>query len=167
MLCAGSFPSISKAPCGEPRPFWARLLSHTSPFLYTSKRRGEKSSQKGDKVVTKKRHTRKSVSQMLAPPIFPGRHQPGIVGRNELNYRVRNGNGWTLALIGTNLLVADFVSLAPGSAESSLSPSLLALLGKRFAGLPRRKGRTSMSSGKSRKTNWIINFSSSLVKRKW
>jgi hypothetical protein len=41
----------------------------------------------------------------LAPPIFPGRRQPGIVGRNELNYRVRNGNGWTLALIGTNLLV--------------------------------------------------------------
>ena len=79
---------------------------------------------------------------MLAPPIFPGRRQPGIVGRNELNYRVRNGNGWTLALIGTNLLVADFVSLTPGSAESSFTPSLLALLGKRSAGLPRRKGRT-------------------------
>lgn len=43
---------------------------------------------------------------MLAPPIFPGRRQPGIVGRNELNYRVRNGNGWTLALIGTNFVGA-------------------------------------------------------------
>ena len=43
---------------------------------------------------------------MLAPPIFPGRRQPSIVGRNELNYRVRNGNGWTLVLISTNLLVA-------------------------------------------------------------
>ena len=53
-------------------------------------------------MVTKKRHTQESVSQMLAPPIFPGRRQPGIVGRNELNCRVRNGNGWTLALIGTN-----------------------------------------------------------------
>ena len=41
--------------------------------------------------------------KMLALPIFPGRRQPSIVGRDELNYRVRNGNGWTLALISTNL----------------------------------------------------------------
>ena len=40
--------------------------------------------------------------QVLALPILPGRHQPSIVGRDELNYRVRNGNGWTLALISTN-----------------------------------------------------------------
>ena len=39
---------------------------------------------------------------VLALPIFPGRRQPSIVGRNELNYRVRNGNGWTLILISTN-----------------------------------------------------------------
>ena len=43
---------------------------------------------------------------VLALPIFPGRRQPSIVGRNELNYRVRNGNGWTLALISTNFVVA-------------------------------------------------------------
>ena len=42
------------------------------------------------------------LSPVLALPIFPGRRQPSIVGRNELNYRVRNGNGWTLALISTN-----------------------------------------------------------------
>ena len=42
---------------------------------------------------------------MLALPIFPGRRQPSIVGRNELNYRVRNGNGWTLILINTNYLI--------------------------------------------------------------
>ena len=42
---------------------------------------------------------------VLALPIFPGRHQPSIVGRDELNYRVRNGNGWTLALISTNLFI--------------------------------------------------------------
>ena len=91
-------------------------------------------------VKTKKEtHSFECVSLMLAPPIFPGRRQPGIVGRNELNYRVRNGNGWTLALIGTNLLVVDFASLALSFAESSLTPSLLAFLGKRFAGLPRRK----------------------------
>ena len=42
---------------------------------------------------------------VLALPIFPGRRQPSIVGRNELNYRVRNGNGWTLILINTNYLI--------------------------------------------------------------
>ena len=39
---------------------------------------------------------------MLALPIFPARLQASIVGRNELNFRVRNGNGWTLILISTN-----------------------------------------------------------------
>ena len=39
---------------------------------------------------------------MLARPILPVRLQTSIVGRNELNYRVRNGNGCTLALISTN-----------------------------------------------------------------
>ena len=42
---------------------------------------------------------------MLALPIFPGRRQPSIVSRNELNYRVRNGNGWTLTLINTNYVI--------------------------------------------------------------
>ena len=32
------------------------------------------------------------------------RLQPSIVGRSELNFRVRDGNGWTLALISTNYL---------------------------------------------------------------
>ena len=39
---------------------------------------------------------------VLALPIFPGRLQPSIVGRIELNFRVRDGNGWTLDLINTN-----------------------------------------------------------------
>ena len=46
-----------------------------------------------------------TVSLMLALPIFPGRLQPSIVGRSELNFRVRDGNGWTLALINTNYFV--------------------------------------------------------------
>ena len=45
---------------------------------------------------------------MLALPIFPGRRQPSIVGRNELNYRVRNGNGWTLIVIGTDSIFNAF-----------------------------------------------------------
>ena len=59
-------------------------------------------------------------SFVLALPIFPGRHQPSIVGRNELNYRVRNGNGWTLALISTNLC-------HPVSPENKLYYTLFAL----------------------------------------
>ena len=43
-------------------------------------------------------------TSMLALPIFPDRLQSSIVGRSELNFRVRDGNGWTLALINTNLL---------------------------------------------------------------
>ena len=44
----------------------------------------------------------KTVASVLALPILPGRCQPSIVSRDELNYRVRNGNGWTLILISTN-----------------------------------------------------------------
>ena len=44
-------------------------------------------------------------SFVLALPIFPGRHQPSIFGANELNCRVRNGNGWTLTAISTNCFI--------------------------------------------------------------
>ena len=54
---------------------------------------------------TKKQDSHQTVLHMLALPIFPGRLQPSIVGRSELNFRVRNGNGWTLALINTDFLV--------------------------------------------------------------
>ena len=56
---------------------------------------------------TKKR-TSEDVRFVLALPIFPGRLQPSIVGRSELNFRVRDGNGWTLALISTNYIAAAF-----------------------------------------------------------
>ena len=45
---------------------------------------------------------------MLALPIFPGRHQPSIVGANELNFRVRDGNGWTLIAISTDSISTSF-----------------------------------------------------------
>ena len=35
--------------------------------------------------------------------IFPGRFQPSIVSTDELNYRVRDGNGWTLIAKNTDL----------------------------------------------------------------
>ena len=50
---------------------------------------------------------------VLALPIFPGRLQPSIVGRSELNFRVRDGNGWTLALINTNCQHSSIPSCRP------------------------------------------------------
>ena len=35
-------------------------------------------------------------------PIFPSRRQPSIFGTAELNFRVRNGNGWNLFAINTD-----------------------------------------------------------------
>ena len=35
-------------------------------------------------------------------PIFPGSRPPSIFGTNELNFRVRDGNGWTLTVINTD-----------------------------------------------------------------
>ena len=54
-------------------------------------------------------------SFVLALPIFPGRLQPSIVGRSELNFRVRDGNGWTLTLINTNYILNSFHCLIPGT----------------------------------------------------
>ena len=38
---------------------------------------------------------------MLALPIFPGSHPPSIVGANELNFCVRDGNRWDPFVIAT------------------------------------------------------------------
>ena len=43
--------------------------------------------------------------QCWRKPIFPGRLQPSIFSAGELNFRVRDGNGWTLAAINTNSFV--------------------------------------------------------------
>ena len=39
---------------------------------------------------------------VFALPIFPGSRPPSIVGTNELNFCVRDGNRWTLIVINTN-----------------------------------------------------------------
>ena len=49
---------------------------------------------------------------MLALPIFPARLQASIFGRSELNFRVRNGNGWTLAVRSTNCMV-EIIGIEP------------------------------------------------------
>ena len=45
---------------------------------------------------------------MLALPIFPGSRPPSIVGANELNFCVRDGNRWTLIAINTNYINTVF-----------------------------------------------------------
>ena len=45
------------------------------------------------------------VSSVSALPILPVRRQTSIFGRNELNFRVRDGNGWTLVLINTDCML--------------------------------------------------------------
>ena len=52
----------------------------------------------------KKARTKLFVLFVLALPIFPVRLQTSIFGAGELNFRVRDGNGWTLTAINTNLL---------------------------------------------------------------
>ena len=39
---------------------------------------------------------------VLALPIFPASHPASIVGADELNFCVRDGNRWTLTAINTN-----------------------------------------------------------------
>ena len=85
---------------------FAQLILHylaVSPYLKFYQRIYLKSLQKENKYKQKKRQS-KDCRSVLALPIFPGRRQPSIVGRSELNYRVRNGNGWTLTLINTNFV---------------------------------------------------------------
>ena len=43
-------------------------------------------------------------------PIFPGRRQPSIFGTTGLNFRVRDGNGWTPCVINRLLIVTSFGS---------------------------------------------------------
>ena len=48
---------------------------------------------------------------MLALPIFPGSRPPSIVGANELNFCVRDGNRWTLIAINTNYIGKSIFAL--------------------------------------------------------
>ena len=48
---------------------------------------------------------------MLALPIFPGSRPPSIVGANELNFCVRDGNRWTLIAINTNYKMSFLIFL--------------------------------------------------------
>ena len=70
-------------------------------------------------------------SFVLALPIFPGRLQPSIVGRSELNFRVRDGNGWTLTLISTNYSIY-LKQLSLSNSWYTFSRSVVKAAGGRF-----------------------------------
>ena len=58
-------------------------------------------------------------------PIFPGSRPPSIVGTAELNYRVRNENGWTLRAKDTDYLTIGINRLgAPSGTRSRRSTRL-------------------------------------------
>ena len=67
--------------------------------------------------------------------IFPGRFQPSIFSTDELNCRVRNGNGWTLIVTATDCIrillcvSTDLFSRAASSRVSSALMSLTAVFG--------------------------------------
>ena len=56
------------------------------------------------KAFVQRKPPRKSeaVLFVLALPIFPASHPASIVGADELNFCVRDGNRWTLVAINTN-----------------------------------------------------------------
>ena len=61
-----------------------------------------------NETIVKEQDSRLTVLfSVLALPIFPVRLQTSIFGASELNFRVRNGNGWTLTAINTNLLSCE------------------------------------------------------------
>ena len=68
-----------------------------------------------DTVYKKKHRSCERCFFVLALPIFPGRLQPSIVSRSELNFRVRDGNGWTLALISTNYALRRLAPSKPNN----------------------------------------------------
>ena len=90
---------------------------------------------------------------VLALSIFPGRCQPSIVDRNELNYRVRNGNGWTLILISTN-------SMSSGTARKQTIlyclPRLLSRLFQVFHLYPHRETSVSVSRQKRKRSPVLL-----------
>ena len=53
-------------------------------------------------IVNEKASTIYGGGEMFALPIFPGSRPPSIVGADELNFCVRDGNRWTLIAINTN-----------------------------------------------------------------
>ena len=84
-----------------------RLIFWAPPCGPTEKIK-KKTTLRSDRKNKKENHLQNSKwFIMSALPIFPGGCPPSIFGTFELNYRVRDGNGWTLKVINTDYAVMD------------------------------------------------------------
>ena len=82
-------------------------------------------------------------------PIFPGRHQPSIFGAGELNFRVRDGNGWTLAAINTNCVYCLSGQLNYNTTLFQKMQALICIFLKKF--LEKGKGHLARATSRGRK----------------
>ena len=81
----------------EPATSWLTVMRSTD---------WAKEEYKAERVEQNQPSTVPSCGRCQHRPILPGRLQPSIVGTGELNYRVRNGNGWTLTVNDADFLNA-------------------------------------------------------------
>ena len=84
---------------------------------------------------------------MLALPIFPASHPASIVGADELNFCVRDGNRWTLIAINTNCIPSPRQLSLPG--ELLYYTALFSFVKRYFC---RSNSFTPSSLGQIRKT---------------
>ena len=82
-------------------------------------------------------------------PIFPGRHQPSIFGAGELNFRVRDGNGWTLAAINTNCVCCLTGQLNYNTTLFQKMQAPICIFLKKF--LEKGKGHLARATSRGRK----------------
>ena len=96
---------------------------------------------------------------MLALPIFPGSRPPSIVGANELNFCVRDGNRWTLIAINTNscgwLENHLYIKSVTASNARIIAPKT-AVVNWNFSGDPSRI-RTDVNGVRGRCLNHLTN----------
>ena len=98
----------------SPVPIGRQLCKRRTERLGTTMRFFEKNHLQNSNALSSQNRIRKASKAKKQPPywvtalrcwhfpIVPGRCQPSIFGIDELNFRVRDGNGWTLIIISTN-----------------------------------------------------------------
>ena len=75
-------------------------------------------------ISAQKNHPVRSGSLCRRRPIFPGSCPPSIFGAVELNYRVRDGNGWDLNAIDTDFGVRFFRKLSYNITQKTVCQAL-------------------------------------------
>ena len=109
-----SIPQKAKGPQGSERSAPPQRDA-ASPPREDAQRAGEE----GQACLKKRKkpHQAERLHLCRPRPIFPARRQASIVGTAELNYRVRNGNGWTLCVKETYYVLATAYLPGPSPGE--------------------------------------------------